>query len=161
MVIAAGDLAAALTAYHAAWRSPPSGVAGPANTEWQRDLSVSHNKLGDVAMAAGDLAAARTAYQASLDIAARLAAADPANTTWQRDLSQPQQAGGCGEGGRGPGRRRTAYQASQDIRTRLAPADPANTGQRDLQRARQRSTTSPTDHGSSLDAESTASPAPR
>ena len=48
----------------------------------QRDLSVSHNKLGDVARAAGDLAAARAAYQASLDIAVRLAAADPANTLW-------------------------------------------------------------------------------
>ena len=62
-------------------------AADPANTGWQRDLSVSHNKLGDIAAAAGDLAAARDHYQASLDIAARLAAADPANTEWQRDLS--------------------------------------------------------------------------
>jgi hypothetical protein len=49
-------------------------AADPANTEWQRDLSVSHNKLGDVAVAAGDLAAA-----------------DPANTQWERDLSNTQQ----------------------------------------------------------------------
>ena len=42
----------------------------PTNTEWQRDLSVSHDKLGDVAVAAGDLTAARTAYQAGLNIAA-------------------------------------------------------------------------------------------
>jgi len=26
----------------------------PANTEWQRDLSVSHNKIGDVLLAQGD-----------------------------------------------------------------------------------------------------------
>ncbi len=54
---------------------------------WQRDLSVSHERLGDVAVAAGDLAAARAAYQAGLDIAVRLAAADPANAQWQRDLA--------------------------------------------------------------------------
>jgi len=51
----------------------------------QRDLAVSHDRFGDVAVAAGDLTAARTAYQASLDTAARPASADPANTQWQRD----------------------------------------------------------------------------
>jgi hypothetical protein len=61
-------------------------AADPANTDWQRELSVSHIKLGDVARAAGDLAAARTAYQAGMDIMARLTAADPANVGWQRDL---------------------------------------------------------------------------
>ena len=66
-------------------------AADPANTGWQRDLSVSHDKLGDVAAAAGDLAAARTAYQAALDIAARLAAADPANVGWRSDLKIMQQ----------------------------------------------------------------------
>jgi hypothetical protein len=62
-------------------------AADSANTQWQRDLSVIRNKLGDVAVAAGDLAAARVHYQAGLEIAARLAAADPANIQWQRDLS--------------------------------------------------------------------------
>ena len=85
--MAAGDLAAARTAYQASLDiAARLAAADPANTEWQRDLSISHNKLGDVAVAAGDLAAARTAYQASLDIRTRLAAADPANTQWQRDL---------------------------------------------------------------------------
>ena len=73
-------------------RSPASygqrrAAADPANTGLQRDLSISHNNLEDVAVASGDLTPARTAYQAALDIAARLAAADPANTQWQRDLS--------------------------------------------------------------------------
>ena len=54
-------------------------------------MSVSHNKLGDLAVAGGDLAAARTGHQAGLDIAAPLAAADPANTGWQRDLSASRQ----------------------------------------------------------------------
>ena len=58
-------------------------AAEPGDTGWQRLLSVSHERLGNVAVAAGDLAAARTAYQAALDIRTRLAAADPANTGWQ------------------------------------------------------------------------------
>ena len=71
MAIAAGDLTAARTAYQASLDIRTRlAAADPANTGWQRDLSVSHNKLGDVAIAAGDLTAARTAYQASLDIAA-------------------------------------------------------------------------------------------
>jgi hypothetical protein len=52
----------------------------------QRDLSVSHDKVGDLAVQEGDLAAARTAYQASHEIFVRLAAADPTNTQWQHDL---------------------------------------------------------------------------
>jgi hypothetical protein len=54
---------------------------------WQRDLSISRNKLGDVAVAAGDLAGAGEHYRAAQVIAERLAAADPTNTGWQRDLS--------------------------------------------------------------------------
>jgi hypothetical protein len=62
-------------------------TADPTNTEWQRDLSVSHDKLGDLAVAAGDLGAAGTAYTAALTIAQKLADADPTNTQWQRDLA--------------------------------------------------------------------------
>ena len=53
------------------------------NAGWQRDLSVSHNKIGDVQQAQGDLAAALASYQASLAIAERLAKADPGNAGWQ------------------------------------------------------------------------------
>ena len=56
------------------------------NTQWQRDLSVSHNRLGDIATAQGDLPAAKAAYTAGLEIAKTLAARDPENTEWQRDL---------------------------------------------------------------------------
>ena len=38
----------------------------PTNTEWQRDLSVSHSQIGDVMVAQGDGAGALTAYQAGL-----------------------------------------------------------------------------------------------
>ncbi len=54
---------------------------------WQRDLSVSFNKVGDVQVAQGDLAGALKSYRDSLAIADRLAASDPGNAGWQRDLS--------------------------------------------------------------------------
>ena len=37
-------------------------AADPGNAGWQRDLSVSHNKIGDVLTAQGNLAAALAAY---------------------------------------------------------------------------------------------------
>jgi hypothetical protein len=49
------------------------------NAGWQRDLLVSHDRIGDVQQAQGGLAAALTSYQASLAIRERLAQADPGN----------------------------------------------------------------------------------
>jgi hypothetical protein len=37
--------------------------ADPGNAGWQRDLSVSHEKIGDVQVEQGDLAAALASYQ--------------------------------------------------------------------------------------------------
>ena len=77
---AQGDLAAALTRYQASLAiSERLAQADPGNAGWQRDLSVSHDKIGDVQRAQGDLAAALTSYQASLAIRDRLAQADPGN----------------------------------------------------------------------------------
>lgn len=45
----------------------------PANTQWQRDLSVSHNKMGGVMVADGDGPGSLAAYQAGLTTAAGLA----------------------------------------------------------------------------------------
>ena len=61
-------------------------AADPSNSSWQRDLSVSFNKVGDVFRAQGDLGQALKAYQNSLAIREKLAAADPSNSSWQRDL---------------------------------------------------------------------------
>jgi tetratricopeptide (TPR) repeat protein len=131
----AGDLPAATQQLHAMHQQIQArAAADPTNSEWQRDLSVSHNRLGDVAVAAGDLRAARTAHQASLDIRRRLAAADPTNSGWQRDLSVSHERVGDVAVAAGDLRAaRTAYQASLDTRRRLAAADPTNSGwQRDL-----------------------------
>ena len=59
----------------------------PTNTGWQRDLSVSYDKLGDVAVAQGKLEEAAKAYGETLAIFKKLAEGDPTNTGWQRDLS--------------------------------------------------------------------------
>ncbi|MCU0857458.1 MAG: hypothetical protein MUC65_03530 [Pontiellaceae bacterium] len=61
-------------------------AADPSNAGWQRDLSVSYDRIGDVLRAQGDLAGALNAYRDSLAVAQRLAAADPSNAEWQRDL---------------------------------------------------------------------------
>ena len=62
-------------------------AADPGNAEWQRDLSISLNKIGDVQSARGNLDAALKAYEDSRAIAEKLAAKDPSNSEWQRDLS--------------------------------------------------------------------------
>lgn len=58
-----------------------------ANTQWQRDLSISHDRLGDVRRAQGDLAGALAAYEADLTIVQRLVQRDETNTQWQYDLA--------------------------------------------------------------------------
>ena len=75
-----------------AYREKPSpgcktlAEGDPTNTGWQRDLSVSYNKLGDVAMAQGNLEEAAKDYGESLAIFKKLAEGDPTNTGWQFDL---------------------------------------------------------------------------
>lgn len=87
-LLSAGNLPAATRQLEAIHQQVETrAAADPANTEWQRDLSVSREKLGNVTAAAGDLDTARGHYQASLDIRVKLAAADPANTQKQSDLS--------------------------------------------------------------------------
>ena len=59
----------------------------PGNAGWQRDLSVSYEKVGDAGAAQGDLADALKSYRDSLAIRERLAQSDPGNAGWQHDLS--------------------------------------------------------------------------
>ena len=62
-------------------------MVDPDNADWQRDLSVSYNKVGDVLVEQGNLTEALKSHRDSLTIAERLAKADPNNAGWQRDLS--------------------------------------------------------------------------
>ena len=92
----AGNTAQALDAYRRARAAAEDAGA-------ERDLSVSHDKIGDVLVAQGEGGAALAAYRAGMAIRERLAAADPGNAEWQRDLSvsheqDRRRAGGAGRG---------------------------------------------------------------
>ena len=106
--------------------------ADPSNTFSQRDLSVSHNFIGEVLVSQGDGLGALVSYRAGLAIVEPLAKADPSDTDWQRGLSIFH--GNIGHvplaQGDGPGAL-ASYRAGLAIRERMAKAD--MTGwQRDL-----------------------------
>ena len=95
--------------------------------EWQRDLSVSHNKIGDIEQAQGDLAAALTSFQAGMAIRRKLTAADPDNSEWRRDLSVSHDKIGDIEQAQGNlAAALTSFQAGMAIRRKLTTADPGN-----------------------------------
>ncbi len=109
-------------------------AADPGNAGGQRELAVSHIKLGDVLMAQGNLLGAGAAFQASHGILERLAASDPGNAGWPRDLSVSHNKIGDVRTAQGnlPGAL-AAFQASLAIAEQLAAADPSNVGwQHDL-----------------------------
>ena len=82
-----GDTVAALAAYRSGFAIAETlAQRDPANTEWQRDLSVSHTKIGDVLVSQGEGDGALKAYRTALAIRETLAQRDPANTQWERDL---------------------------------------------------------------------------
>lgn len=55
--------------------------ADPENAGWQRDLSVSHIKIGDVLVDQGNVADALAAYKAAVAIRERLAKAPPRSSS--------------------------------------------------------------------------------
>ena len=57
----------------------------PDNIEWQHDLSVSYDRIGQVLVAQGNGPGALAAYQKGLALSEFLAEREPANTQWQRD----------------------------------------------------------------------------
>ena len=68
------------------WPFESLSAQDPSNTQWQRDLSVSYNKIGDVERQAGNLGAAQGLMRRGWPFG-YLTAQDPSNTQWQRDLS--------------------------------------------------------------------------
>jgi tetratricopeptide (TPR) repeat protein len=53
---------------------------------WKRDLSVSHDRVGNILRKQGDLTGALESYRLSMDIRRELARIDPSNTQSKRDL---------------------------------------------------------------------------
>jgi|GEM_PF-3217791 len=106
----------------------------PENTEWQRDLSISYNKIADVLRDKGKADDALNHYQKSLEIRQNLAKHDPENAEWQRDLSVSYNK--IADVLRAKGKADDAlnhYQKSLEIVLKLAKHDPENAEwQRDL-----------------------------
>jgi tetratricopeptide (TPR) repeat protein len=125
---ARGSLPDALRHYQAATAiAEPIIRADPENTEWQRDLSVSHIRIGDVLRGQGNLDGALERYRASLAIDQRLAQADPRNAIWQNDLAISQAR--IGDVLLAQGNLPSAlagFQAFLAIVERLAKADPGD-----------------------------------
>jgi tetratricopeptide (TPR) repeat protein len=106
----------------------------PGNAGWQRGLSVSYDRVGDVLVAQGNLPEALKSFRDGLAIRERLARADPGNAGWQRGLSVSYDR--IGDVLEAQGNLPEALKSFRDglaIRDRLARADPGNAGwQRDL-----------------------------
>jgi tetratricopeptide (TPR) repeat protein len=98
-----------------------------ANTEWQRGLSISHERIGELLAAQGDLAGALLAQRASLLVRERLAARDATNAQWQQDVANAHIWIGIVLRFQGdlPGAI-IAFRASLAINERLAVMDPSN-----------------------------------
>ncbi|MFV3074274.1 hypothetical protein [Niveispirillum fermenti] len=62
------------------------GEQSPDDLEWQRELSVIHNRIGAIQLAGRDYEGALTSYRQGLSLARKLVD-QSANTHWQRDLS--------------------------------------------------------------------------
>ena len=106
----------------------------PGNAGWQRGLSVSYDRIGDVLVAQGNLPEALKSFRDGLAIRDRLARTDPGNAGWQRDLSVSYDR--IGDVLVAQGNLPEALKSFRDqlaIADRLARTDPGNAGwQRDL-----------------------------
>ena len=75
-----GDLGVAKATYREAGAvAEAASKSSPSDLQWQRDLSVSYDRVGDVLVAQGNLPDALKAFRDSLAIRERLAKADPGN----------------------------------------------------------------------------------
>jgi tetratricopeptide (TPR) repeat protein len=128
-----GNLAAAADAFTRARELAAAGGA-------ERDLGVSHNRIGDVRVVQGGLTGARVHYEAGLAIRERLAKADPHNTDRQRDLAVSHSKIGDVRRAQGDlAGALEAYEAGHAIAEHLAAADPRNAvWQRDLSLSHER-----------------------
>jgi tetratricopeptide (TPR) repeat protein len=108
--------------------------AEPDRADYQRDLSVSYNKLGDLYRALGQGEQARQHYLKALAIAERLAQAEPDRADYQRDLSVSYSRVGDLYSDLGQGEQaRQYYMKDLAIAERLAQAEPDRADyQRDL-----------------------------
>jgi tetratricopeptide (TPR) repeat protein len=135
VLVARGEGVAALAAYREALEIRHAVVlADPAGSQWQRDLSVSHDRIGDVLLGQGDGRGALASYREALSIRQALMQKGPPSTQARRDLSVSHTKIGDGLLAQGDGTGALAsYREGLAISDALAGQDPANTlWQRDL-----------------------------
>ena len=104
----------ALEAFTEARTSPKRAGADPGNAGWQRDLSVSWDRLGEVRQSQGDLAGALAAYEASHAIAELGAVGPGQRQLAARPVGELEQARRRASG---PGRPQGALEAYTAART--------------------------------------------
>ncbi|WP_027186441.1 AAA family ATPase [Desulfovibrio inopinatus] len=135
MWVTLGNIEKARTAYNSASRTAQNlADSDPGNAQWQRDLSVSYERIGDLLATTGDTDGARQQYEKSQQIFQRLADSDPGNAQGQRDLSVSYNKIGdlLATTGDTDGAKK-AYEQDLSITQRLADSDPGNAQwQRDL-----------------------------
>ncbi len=83
-----GDLLRAIESYrHGLYIAEQVVKSDPGNARWQRDLSVSYERVSEVQRALGDLADALKSCKYSFAIRELVAKSNPGNPQWQRDLA--------------------------------------------------------------------------
>jgi tetratricopeptide (TPR) repeat protein len=103
-----------------------------ANAEWQRNLAISYESLGDAEKDGEEYGKAAEWYQKALTIAERLAAADPGNVQAQHDVIVAQTA--LAEIETLSGQETEARQRYERLRDMAVPLAQANKSDADLQR---------------------------
>lgn len=88
---AAGEKSEALDEYETYRKQMEELVKEDANANWQRDLSLSYNDVGDILNAQGKREEALARYNQGLTIAQTIARQDPSNILRQRHLSSTYQ----------------------------------------------------------------------
>ena len=100
-------------------------LANPDRADFQRDLSVSYNKMGDLMRALGKGEQAQTYFQKALEIRERLASQEPDRADFQRDLSVSYNQIGDLMRALGKGEQaQTYFQKALEISERLASQEP-------------------------------------
>ena len=127
----------------------------PGNANWQHDLSLFYQKVGDVELQQGvkidrvklqqgqriddaeidqgQIAQALESYRAGLAIAERLAKSDPSNTDWQRNLALGyMRLGSVYAAQNDSAKARDAFKAGRAIIVRLVELSPQNAVSKNL-----------------------------
>src|SRR5262249_38598871 len=120
----------ALTSFQTAFAiEEPMAKSDPQNADWQRGLSVLHERIGDVMMAQHRPEEALASFQASLAIREVIARGDPANVRWQGDLALAyERVGSVFAALQRSAEAEAAYQRSFDIYASLLARSPDNAG---------------------------------